>query len=136
MIYSYRILIVLRKIPLVLALPDDIGFISVAGRQTRGKGTPCTVDSCSNELTSTILPCSYTVGRGGNVWLSPEGCMMFSTSLRFTALSSIISCVSILQHVVGTAVVHAVRTLDGYQVRCAICHIGCYIGISQQENIQ
>jgi biotin-(acetyl-CoA carboxylase) ligase len=50
------------------------------------------------------------------VWLSPEGCMMFSTSLHFPPTSSINSCVSILQHVMGTAVVHAVRTMDGYQV--------------------
>eukprot|EP01135_Chromosphaera_perkinsii_P002002 Nk52_evm49s215 gene=Nk52_evmTU49s215 len=50
-------------------------------------------------------------GRGGNKWISPEGCLMFSFLLRFPASESVV----FLQYVVSLAVVEGVRTIPGYE---------------------
>uniref|UniRef100_A0A6A7FUU6 Biotin--protein ligase isoform X1 n=1 Tax=Hirondellea gigas TaxID=1518452 RepID=A0A6A7FUU6_9CRUS len=47
------------------------------------------------------------VGRGGNVWLSPEGCLMFSLQLHLSLSSFLGSHLPLLQHIVSLAVVHA-----------------------------
>ncbi|XP_076445660.1 uncharacterized protein LOC143283340 [Babylonia areolata] len=73
------------------SLPEDIGVICVAGRQTSGKG------------------------RGGNQWLSPLGCAMFSLPLRLAVDSCLGQHITFLQHVVSLAVVHSIRSLPGYQ---------------------
>lgn len=67
----------------------------------------------------TVVPRQQTsgVGRGGNVWLSPEGCAMFSIQLHIPLTSYLGQHTPLLQHVVALAVVSAVCNLPGYQVR-------------------
>lgn len=79
------------NIPFCNSLPSELGVVCVAGQQTRGKG------------------------RGGNVWISPEGCMMFSAAVRFPDWSKMHSRMPLLQHLVALAVVHGIRTLPGYE---------------------
>ena len=52
-------------------------------------------------------------GRGGNKWISPSGCLMFSLVLRFKPTQSAV----FLQYVVSLAVVEAIRTYPGYEVK-------------------
>ncbi|XP_026183436.1 biotin--protein ligase [Mastacembelus armatus] len=76
---------------LTLQLPKDVGLIAVASRQSKGRG------------------------RGGNVWLSPLGCAMFTLSVQVELSSKLGQRISFLQHLAALAVVEAVRTLPGYQ---------------------
>ncbi|TSK16182.1 Biotin--protein ligase [Bagarius yarrelli] len=76
---------------LMLQLPQDMGLIAVAARQTKGKG------------------------RGGNTWLSPLGCAMFTLHLRVEVNSRLGQRIPFLQHLAALAVVEAVRTLPGYE---------------------
>ncbi|XP_041089099.1 biotin--protein ligase [Polyodon spathula] len=76
---------------LMLRLPQEMGLIAIAGRQTQGKG------------------------RGGNAWLSPLGCAMFTLHVRVPVQSPLGQRIPFLQHLVALAVVEAVRTLPGYQ---------------------
>ncbi|XP_062596841.1 biotin--protein ligase-like [Saccostrea cucullata] len=71
--------------------PKTVGLVAIAGRQTQGQG------------------------RGGNSWLSPEGCAMFSLHVRIEGENSLAQAVSYLQHITSLAVVESVRTLPGYQ---------------------
>lgn len=57
-----------------------------------------------------------SIGRGGNSWLSPEGCAMFSLHVRIELENSLGRAVSYLQHITSLAVVESVRTLPGYEV--------------------
>lgn len=59
----------------------------------------------------------FWLGRGGNVWLSPPGCAMFSIHVRVPATSWLGERIPFLQHIVSLAVVLAVRTKPGYEVR-------------------
>ncbi|KAK5888171.1 hypothetical protein CesoFtcFv8_016697 [Champsocephalus esox] len=76
---------------LTLHLPKDVGLIAIAGRQIQGRG------------------------RGGNAWLSPPGCAMFTLSLQVALSSRLGQRIPFLQHLVALAVVEAVRSLPGYQ---------------------
>ncbi|KAI4813962.1 hypothetical protein KUCAC02_003180, partial [Chaenocephalus aceratus] len=76
---------------LTLHLPKDVGLIAIAGRQIQGRG------------------------RGGNAWLSPPGCAMFTLSLQVSLSSRLGQRIPFLQHLVALAVVEAVRSLPGYQ---------------------
>ncbi|KAI4877595.1 hypothetical protein NFI96_015173 [Prochilodus magdalenae] len=76
---------------LMLKLPEDMGLIAVAARQTKGKG------------------------RGGNAWLSPPGCAMFTLHLQVEISSRLGQRIPFLQHLAALAVVEAVRTLPGYE---------------------
>ncbi|KAM9455524.1 biotin--protein ligase isoform 2-T2 [Clarias gariepinus] len=76
---------------LMLQLPEDLGLIAVAARQTKGKG------------------------RGGNTWLSPLGCAMFTLHLQIAVSSRLGQRIPFLQHLAALAVVEAVRTLPGYE---------------------
>ncbi|XP_059177062.1 biotin--protein ligase-like [Physella acuta] len=76
---------------LLFSIPDDVGVIAIAGRQTSGKG------------------------RGGNAWISPEGCAMFTLPLTISLDSELGHKVSFLQHLVSLAVVKSVVTLPGYE---------------------
>ncbi|KAJ4929587.1 hypothetical protein JOQ06_018610 [Pogonophryne albipinna] len=76
---------------LTLHLPKDVGLIAIAGRQIQGRG------------------------RGGNAWLSPPGCAMFTLSLQVELSSRLGQRIPFLQHLVALAVVEAVRSLPGYQ---------------------
>ena len=59
----------------------------------------------------------FITGRGGNAWLSPLGCAMFTLPLKLTLTSKLGQRVSFLQHMVSLAVVRSVVTLPGYEVR-------------------
>ncbi|XP_065924354.1 biotin--protein ligase isoform X2 [Magallana gigas] len=76
---------------LMYSEPKSVGLIAIAGRQTQGQG------------------------RGGNSWLSPEGCAMFSLHVRVELENSLGRAVSYLQHITSLAVVESVRTLPGYE---------------------
>ncbi|KAK3521796.1 hypothetical protein QTP70_018286, partial [Hemibagrus guttatus] len=76
---------------LMLQLPEDMGLIAVAARQTKGKG------------------------RGGNVWLSPLGCAMFTLHLQVEVSSRLGQRIPFLQHLAALAVVESVRTLPEYE---------------------
>jgi len=65
------------------------GATLIAGRQTEGKG------------------------RGGNVWLSPPGCCMFSTQILVGSGKVLASRPSIVQHLAALAVVQAVKETTG-----------------------
>jgi biotin--protein ligase len=66
-----------------------------------------------------VVACQQTngVGRSENVWLSPEGCTMFSMQLHIPLTSYLGQHTSLLQHIVALAVVSAVCNLPGYQVQ-------------------
>ena len=55
------------------------------------------------------------VGRGGNKWLSPPGCSMFSSQLSLGANTWIGRRASLIQHLVALAHVEAVRSEPGYE---------------------
>ena len=55
-------------------------------------------------------------GRGGNAWLSPVGCAMFTLAIQVELSSRLGQRIPFLQHLVALAVVEAVRTLPGYEV--------------------
>ncbi|KAK0148789.1 Biotin--protein ligase [Merluccius polli] len=76
---------------LVLDLPEDIGLIAVASQQSRGRG------------------------RGGNAWLSPLGCAMFTLHVKVALGSRLGQRIPFLQHLAALAVVEAIRTLPGYE---------------------
>lgn len=67
------------------SFPD--GLVVIARRQTQGRG------------------------RSGNVWMSPEGCAMFSMRIRFLLQSELGRHLSLLQHIVALAIVLAMKKL-------------------------
>ncbi|XP_043929068.1 biotin--protein ligase isoform X2 [Protopterus annectens] len=71
--------------------PQGNGLIAIAARQTQGRG------------------------RGGNAWLSPVGCAMFTLLLSIKMDSKLGQRITFLQHLVALSVVEAVRTLPGYE---------------------
>lgn len=73
------------------SLPD--GLFVVARRQTKGRG------------------------RSGNVWMSPEGCAMFSLRMQFALNSQLGRHLPLLQHMAALAIVLAVKDL------CQVCRI-------------
>lgn len=76
---------------LMFSISTEIGLVAIAKRQTSG------------------------VGRGGNAWLSPPGCAMFSVHLRIPQMSRLGERIPFLQHIVSLAVVLAVRLKPGYE---------------------
>ncbi|XP_053397542.1 biotin--protein ligase-like [Mercenaria mercenaria] len=76
---------------LMFSVPETTGLIAIARQQTQG------------------------VGRGGNSWLSPIGCAMFSLHVKLPVDSNLGKAVSYLQHITSLAVVYSVCTLEGYQ---------------------
>lgn len=76
---------------LQFCVPSGVGLIAIPGKQTRGKG------------------------RGGNAWLSPVGCAMFSLLVNVPMDSPLGRHASYLQHITSLAVVESVRSLPGYQ---------------------
>ncbi|XP_071423114.1 biotin--protein ligase isoform X2 [Pithys albifrons albifrons] len=76
---------------LMLEVPEEMGLIAVAVRQTQGKG------------------------RGGNVWLSPVGCALCTLHLTIPLHSNLGQRIPFIQHLVSLAVVESVRTIPGYE---------------------
>ncbi|KAM7032433.1 biotin--protein ligase [Passerculus sandwichensis] len=76
---------------LMFDLPEEMGLIAVAVRQTQGKG------------------------RGGNVWLSPMGCALSTLHLSIPLHSNLGQRIPFIQHLVSLAVVEAVRSIPGYE---------------------
>ncbi|KAH9508968.1 hypothetical protein Btru_048417 [Bulinus truncatus] len=76
---------------LIFSIPENVGVIAIAGRQTSGKG------------------------RGGNAWLSPLGCAMFTLPLQLSVGSKLAQRVSFLQHMMSLAVVKSIVSLPGYE---------------------
>lgn len=63
----------------------------------------------------------FFIGRGGNKWLSPIGCAMFSVQLHIPFDSQLGQRLALLQHVVALSVVSAICSLPGgYDVRVKI----------------
>uniref|UniRef100_A0A3B3HVL4 Holocarboxylase synthetase n=1 Tax=Oryzias latipes TaxID=8090 RepID=A0A3B3HVL4_ORYLA len=76
---------------MTLHSPKDVGLIAIAARQIQGRG------------------------RGGNAWLSPLGCAMFTLQVQVELSSKLGQRIPFLQHLAALAVVEAVCTLPGYQ---------------------
>ncbi|KAL5274470.1 HLCS family protein [Megaselia abdita] len=55
-------------------------------------------------------------GRGGNQWLSPEGCSMFSLQIHIPMDSPLGSRIPLVQHLISVAIVKAIRGIEGLQV--------------------
>ena len=56
------------------------------------------------------------VGRTGNVWMSPEGCAVFSLRLEFALDAMLGKHLSLMQHLAALAIVLAVKSLPVSQV--------------------
>jgi len=54
-------------------------------------------------------------GRGGNKWLSPAGCAMFTLTMKTPLQSELGRKPSLVQHLMSVAVVHGIRSIDGLQ---------------------
>uniref|UniRef100_A0A8C7X0M3 Holocarboxylase synthetase n=1 Tax=Oryzias sinensis TaxID=183150 RepID=A0A8C7X0M3_9TELE len=76
---------------MTLHSPKDVGLIAIAARQIQGRG------------------------RGGNAWLSPLGCAMFTLQVQVELSSKLGQRIPFLQHLAALAMVEAVCTLPGYQ---------------------
>jgi len=76
---------------LVHSLPTDQSCVVIAGRQTNG------------------------TGRGGNQWLSPTGCAMFSFGLKVSVNSPLGSTPAFVQHILALAVIQAVTSIPGME---------------------
>ncbi|XP_078416404.1 biotin--protein ligase isoform X2 [Cetorhinus maximus] len=76
---------------LMLQLPEEVGLIAIAIRQTQGKG------------------------RGGNTWLSPIGCAMFTLHVRISTHTQLGQNISFVQHLVALAAVESVVSMPGYE---------------------
>ncbi|XP_068212281.1 microtubule-associated protein futsch-like [Palaemon carinicauda] len=63
-----------------------------------------------------VLPSQQTLGkgRGGNTWLSPLGCAMFTIQLHVTLSSTLGQHLSFIQHLIAIAMADAVREQPGY----------------------
>ncbi|XP_074670435.1 biotin--protein ligase isoform X1 [Strix aluco] len=76
---------------LMFELPEEMGLIAIAVRQTQGKG------------------------RGGNVWLSPVGCALSTLHIAIPLHSNLGQRIPFIQHLVSLAVVESVRSIPGYE---------------------
>ncbi|NWI25018.1 BPL1 ligase, partial [Sula dactylatra] len=76
---------------LMFELPEEMGLIAIAVRQTQGKG------------------------RGGNVWLSPVGCALSTLHITIPLHSNLGQRIPFIQHLVSLAVVESVRSIQGYE---------------------
>ncbi|XP_054556259.1 biotin--protein ligase [Talpa occidentalis] len=76
---------------LMFKMPQDMGLIAIAGRQTQGRG------------------------RGRNAWLSPLGSAVTTLLVSIPLRSPLGQRIPFVQHLMSLAVVEAVRSLPGYQ---------------------
>ncbi|XP_073996339.1 holocarboxylase synthetase-like protein isoform X6 [Rhodnius prolixus] len=65
----------------------------------------------------TVIPLYQTKGkgRGGNTWLSPKGCAMFSTQLHIPLNSHLGKYPSMLQHITSLAIVASICQIPGLE---------------------
>ncbi|XP_045396610.1 biotin--protein ligase isoform X3 [Lemur catta] len=76
---------------LMFEMPQEMGLIAIAVRQTQGKG------------------------RGRNAWLSPVGCAISTLLISIPLRSQLGQRIPFVQHLMSLAVVEAVRSIPGYQ---------------------
>ncbi|XP_045669511.1 biotin--protein ligase isoform X2 [Ursus americanus] len=76
---------------LMFEIPQEMGLIAIAVRQTQGKG------------------------RGANAWLSPMGCALFTLLISIPLRSQLGQRIPFVQHLMSLAVVEAVRSIPEYQ---------------------
>ncbi|XP_036983104.2 biotin--protein ligase isoform X4 [Artibeus jamaicensis] len=76
---------------LMFEMPQEMGLIAIAVRQTQGKG------------------------RGRNAWLSPVGCALSTLLVCVPLRSPLGQRIPFVQHLMSLAVVEAVRSIPGYQ---------------------
>ncbi|XP_058379061.1 biotin--protein ligase isoform X2 [Diceros bicornis minor] len=76
---------------LMFEMPQEMGLIAIAARQTQGKG------------------------RGRNAWLSPVGCALSTLLISIPLRSQLGQRIPFVQHLMSLAVVEAVRSIPEYQ---------------------
>ncbi|XP_069331058.1 biotin--protein ligase isoform X1 [Eulemur rufifrons] len=76
---------------LMFEMPQEMGLIAIAVRQTQGKG------------------------RGRNAWLSPVGCAISTLLISIPLRSQLGQRIPFVQHLMSLAVVEAVRSIPGYR---------------------
>ncbi|XP_033611858.1 biotin--protein ligase [Fukomys damarensis] len=76
---------------LMLEVPQEMGLIAIAVRQTQGKG------------------------RGPNAWLSPLGCALSTVLVSVPLRSQLGQRIPFVQHLMSLAIVEAVRSIPEYQ---------------------
>ncbi|KAL1787633.1 biotin-protein ligase isoform X1 [Sigmodon hispidus] len=76
---------------LMFEMPQEMGLIAIAIRQTQGKG------------------------RGPNAWLSPVGCALFTLLVSIPLRSQLGQRIPFVQHLMSLAVVEAVRSIPEYE---------------------
>lgn len=76
---------------LMFEIPQEMGLIAIAVRQTQGKG------------------------RGANAWLSPMGCALSTLLVSIPLRSQLGQRIPFVQHLMSLAVVEAVRSIAEYQ---------------------
>ncbi|XP_012495552.1 PREDICTED: biotin--protein ligase isoform X1 [Propithecus coquereli] len=76
---------------LMFEMPQEMGLIAIAVRQTQGKG------------------------RGRNAWLSPVGCAISTLLISIPLRSQLGQRIPFVQHLMSLAVVEAVRSIPEYQ---------------------
>ncbi|XP_076242598.1 holocarboxylase synthetase-like protein isoform X2 [Calliopsis andreniformis] len=54
-------------------------------------------------------------GRSKNIWLSPQGCAMFTLQIHVLMNTILGKHISLLQHVISVAIVSALKSLPGYE---------------------
>lgn len=73
-------------------------------------------------------------GRGGNRWVSPEGCVMFTLHVQQDANSDLGCAPVFLQHLCGLAMVLSIRQIPGYEVSNDMLCTDIYISHLHQPN--
>ncbi|XP_015590962.1 uncharacterized protein LOC107265728 isoform X2 [Cephus cinctus] len=65
-----------------------------------------------------VIPRRQTKGQGRkkNIWLSPEGCAMFTLQLHIPLNSPLGRHLPILQHLVAVSIVSAIKSIPGYKL--------------------
>lgn len=64
----------------------------------------------------------FSTGRGGNAWLSPIGCAMFSMQIHVPMNSILAQGLPLIQHLVSVAIVSGIRSQPGYEVSSTTHH--------------
>lgn len=106
------LLTLFSNIPLSESFTAESGAIAIASQQMRGKGLLLLLVKSHVNIVYIML-----LGRSGNSWISPLGCLMFTLLLKIKSETRLASHITVLQHLTALSFVHAVRLIPGYQVR-------------------